>query len=61
MRTLLSLALLCAIGATAAHAVEVGEQGPNFKFDKSWNFDAAITELDQLRGKVIMVESWATW
>lgn len=57
----MGLAILCAIGATTASALEVGEQGPNFKFDKSWNFDAAVTELNHLRGKVVMVESWATW
>lgn len=49
------------LAGSLSAAVEVGDAGPNFKFDKSWNLDAGVTELDQLRGKVVMIEAWATW
>jgi hypothetical protein len=48
------------LAGSLSAAVEVGDTGPSFKFDKSWNFEAGVTELSQLRGKVVMVERWAT-
>ncbi|MBX3458672.1 MAG: hypothetical protein KF696_01760 [Planctomycetes bacterium] len=57
-----ALLLSLALGAGVLHAgVEVGDQGANFKFDKSWNVPQGFTELDQYRGKVVMIERWATW
>jgi hypothetical protein len=57
-----AMALLTAfVFAGSLSAVAPGDQGPNFKFDKSWNIEEGVTELDQLRGKVVMIEAWATW
>ena len=58
----LAIALLTAmVFASSLSAVAPGDQGPNFKFDKSWNIEDGMTELSQFRGKVVMIESWATW
>lgn len=57
-----ALMLLAAMAfAGSLSAVAPGDQGPNFKFDKSWNLEEGVTELSQFRGKVVMIESWATW
>lgn len=58
-----ALALLSAVAfaGSLSAGVEPGDQGPNFKFDKSWNIEEGITELDQYRGKIVMIEAWATW
>lgn len=55
-------ALAALVGAGVLHAgVEMGDQGTNFKFDKSWNTPQGFAELDHYRGKVVMIERWATW
>ena len=57
-----ALALVCAVFAgSLAAGVEVGDQGPNYKFDKSWNMPDGVDELDDFRGKIVLVERWATW
>jgi len=62
MRACLILTALAAvILAGSAKAAAVGEAGPNFKFDKSWNFEEGIDEVQDLRGRVVLVERWATW
>ncbi|MCA8912800.1 MAG: hypothetical protein KDB82_13940 [Planctomycetes bacterium] len=55
------LLLTAVVFAGSLSAVAPGDQGPNFKFDKSWNIEDGMTELSQFRGKVVMIESWATW
>ena len=60
--SLFALAAVTAlVFAGSLSALGVGEMGPNFKFDKSWNFPGGETELDQFRGRVVLIESWATW
>ena len=57
----LAVVMLSALCAGTVHgAVEVGDMGPNFKFEKSWNTPAGFSQLDDYRGKVVMVERWAT-
>lgn len=59
---LVAVALLACICAGAANAaVEVGDLGPNFAFDKSWNTPEGFDDLDAYRGKIVMIERWATW
>ncbi len=47
--------------AGALSAVEVGEDAPDFEFKKTWNFPDDVNSLNDLQGKVAMVEVWATW
>ena len=57
-----ALAVVAAVFAcSASAAVSVGDQGPNYKFDKSWNMPDGADELDDFRGKIVIVERWATW
>ncbi len=50
--------LLCS-GTLAA--LQVGEKGPDFSFDKSWNTLEGATRLSDYKDKVVLVEIWATW
>ncbi len=63
MRLHLALSALTAIAfaTTASAAVSVGDRAPNFKFEKTWNATGAQTQLDDYRGKLVIVEAWATW
>lgn len=62
MKAFMALAALVAVfSASSAHAVAVGEQAPNFKFEKIWNATGSQTQLDDYRGKLVLVEAWATW
>lgn len=53
--------LTCLFAGTASAGVEVGDMGPNFTFEKSWNTPAGFNDLDAYRGKVVWIERWATW
>lgn len=55
------LALASVLFAGSLSAVAVGEMGPDFKFDKSWNTIEGATKLSDYRGKVVLIEAWATW
>lgn len=61
MNKLALMAVAALFAGSLCAAVEVGDMGPNFKFDKSWNFGAGVDELDDLKGNIILVERWATW
>lgn len=61
MRNPFLVVALAAVFAAAAAAVEVGQPAPNFKFEKSWNALEGADELDDYRGKIVMLEVWATW
>lgn len=62
MKGYLALAAMVAVlGASSASAFGVGDMAPNFKFEKSWNTTANQTQLDDYRGKLVLVEAWATW
>lgn len=66
MRACLAMTALVAVlfagSATAQeYAPLENEAGPNFKFDKSWNTPAGFDELQDYRGKLVLVERWATW
>ena len=58
----LALALLSAVAfAGVLSAVEVGQEAPDFTFEKTWNLPDEYKKLKDLDGKVAMVEVWATW
>jgi hypothetical protein len=55
------MALVAALFAGSLSAIAVGDMGPDFKFDKSWNTIEGSTKLSDYRGKVVLIEAWATW
>jgi len=61
MNRTLTLALLALVFAGALKAVAVGEMAPNFVFEKVWNATDGQTQLDDYRGKLTVVDAWATW
>ncbi|MBX3473347.1 MAG: hypothetical protein KF754_03125 [Planctomycetes bacterium] len=62
MKTHLAMtALVAVLGASSASAFGVGDVAPNFKFEKAWNTTANQTQLEDYRGKLVLVEAWATW
>lgn len=59
---MLATALLSAFCfASTLSAVEIGQDAPNFEFEKTWNMPGEPANLKALEGKVAMVEVWATW
>ena len=62
-RTIRTCAVLLALTlfAGAAAAQEIGTDAPNFTIDKGWNAAADAASLEDFRGKVVLVEIWATW
>jgi peroxiredoxin len=40
------------------HAVRVGDEAPNFRLR---DLDGNVTSLSQFRGKVVLLNFWATW
>lgn len=54
------LAVASVLFAGSLSAVAVGEMGPDFKFDKSWNTLEGATKLSDCRERVVLVERWAT-
>jgi len=61
MQKLMGIALLFALAAAPLMAVEVGSAGPNFTFKKSWHALDGAKQLDDYRGKAVLLEVWATW
>jgi len=65
MKPLFAALLLAVTAALAASGlagqVAVGQVAPNFKFEKTWNGDEGLDELTDYRGKLVIVEAWATW
>ena len=53
--------LLALFFATPLAAVNPGEPVPDFNFSRSWNMPGGEKSLGQLRGKLVLVELWATW
>lgn len=44
--------------ASERHAVRVGDEAPNFRLR---DLDGTLTSLSQFRGKVVLLNFWATW
>ncbi|MBH0199559.1 MAG: TlpA family protein disulfide reductase [Nitrospira sp.] len=44
--------------ASERHAVRVGDEAPNFRLR---DLDGNLTSLSQFRGKVVLLNFWATW
>ncbi|MBH0191617.1 MAG: TlpA family protein disulfide reductase [Nitrospira sp.] len=44
--------------ASERHAVRVGDEAPNFRLR---DLDGNLTSLSQYRGKVVLLNFWATW
>jgi hypothetical protein len=61
MNRILAVTTLALVFAGALKAVGVGETAPNFVFEKTWNATDGQTQLDDYRGKLVLVEAWATW
>lgn len=53
--------MLAAFLATSLSAAEVGDQSTDFDFDKSWNTPEGAEKLSSLKGRLVMLEFWATW
>lgn len=58
-RTLAALPLLVALAlASTAHAVDTGERAPALALS---DLEGQTVRLEALRGKVVLVDFWATW
>lgn len=58
---MLRLTLLLMMLAAPLGAVEVGDVAPEVTFAKTWNMPEGQRRLSDFRGKVVMLEVWATW
>ncbi len=63
MKPLVALlfAALLALCCTPLAAINVGDQAPDFVFDKTWNTDATRLSDVMAKGKLIILEQFATW
>ena len=61
MRARHYILLLALVFATPLTAVDPGEAAPDFNFLRTWNMPGGEKSLGQLRGKLVLVELWATW
>ena len=52
------LALFCA--ALTAQAPTLGAEAPDFEFKEALNLEG-VTKLSDLRGRLVMLEYFATW
>jgi len=41
--------------------LKVGDQCPNFKFGKMINYSKPTSELNDFKGKLVIIDFWATW
>lgn len=55
---LISTFTQCARGPAGEEAPEVGHAAPNFKLS---DLSGREVSLDQFRGKIVMLDFWATW
>lgn len=63
-KRLLMAACLLGLGAASARAeLSVGDEAPKITVDKWFNLPAGMKGISQndLKGKILMVEFWATW
>ena len=58
---LLSALLLAVTAGEAAAQLGVGTPAPELEAKEWWNAPEAGTTLEDLRGRVVFVEFWATW
>jgi hypothetical protein len=59
--SLLNAALLATMFAGMLSAAEVGDNSIDFEFEKTWNTPAGASRLSDYKGKVVLLEWWATW
>jgi len=58
---LLSALLLAASASPAAAQLGPGAAAPEIEAKDWWNAPEAGTTLEELRGRVVFLEFWATW
>ena len=56
----MTAALVLFAGAPALAKVNVGDKAPEIKAAKWYNTQTNVS-MEMLRGKVVVVEFWATW
>lgn len=57
-----SVLLLVLLGvASALHAVGPGDAAPDVAIQQGWNDAQGKSQLAQYAGRVVLVETWATW
>jgi hypothetical protein len=61
LSTLVTGMLAAMVFAGALGAVEVGDDAPDFTFEKSWNTPEGYVALKDYRGSVALIDVWATW
>lgn len=59
------LVLICHMGGSVLSAQKspskIGSQAPNFKLAPILNFEKSDAKLSEFRGKVVVLDFWATW
>lgn len=45
----------------AQESSKIGAQSPDLNFDKILNFDMRQAKLDDFKGKIVVIDFWATW
>jgi len=58
MLTLVLVSVIAIGGCDTSQAPEVGKQAPDFEFQTT---DGEMTSLNQLRGKLVLINFWASW
>jgi len=61
MKQIILLTLLLIIGSVAFSQVKIGQQVPDIRVSALLNAPVKTTNLKNFKGKVVLLEFWATW